>query len=71
MEIPACCRVMFSGRVARAGRSGMAYSLIAPDEMAFLIDLHVFLGRPLKTVPVDGSAQGMKINNDQGPVVQN
>lgn len=35
------------GRCARAGRSGKAYSFVAPDEYAFLIDLHLFLGRPL------------------------
>ncbi|KAK0045679.1 ATP-dependent RNA helicase DDX54 [Biomphalaria pfeifferi] len=40
------------GRVARAGRSGIAYSLIAADEMAHFIDLHVFLGRPVKLVPL-------------------
>eukprot|EP00045_Choanoeca_perplexa_P011999 m.129277 g.129277 ORF g.129277 m.129277 type:complete len:798 (-) comp15845_c2_seq3:43-2436(-) len=33
------------GRVARAGRSGTALSFIGADEMPFLIDLHVFLGR--------------------------
>ncbi|GAB6028281.1 ATP-dependent RNA helicase ddx54 [Chamberlinius hualienensis] len=36
------------GRVARAGRSGTAYSLVAPDEIPYLLDLHLFLGRPLK-----------------------
>ena len=44
--------------MARAGRSGTAYNLIAPDEMAYLFDLHVFLGRALKTVPVKGAGQG-------------
>nr|CAI5860206.1 unnamed protein product [Callosobruchus analis] len=38
------------GRCARAGRSGIAYSLVAPDEYAFLLDLHLFLGRPLSIV---------------------
>lgn len=36
------------GRVARAGRSGTAYSLIATDETPYVYDLHLFLGRPLK-----------------------
>ncbi|XP_056384726.1 ATP-dependent RNA helicase DDX54 [Hyla sarda] len=36
------------GRVARAGRSGTAYSLVAPDETPYVYDLHLFLGRPLK-----------------------
>ncbi|CAH1278786.1 unnamed protein product [Diabrotica balteata] len=35
------------GRCARAGRSGTAYSLVSPDEFAYLLDLHLFLGRPL------------------------
>ena len=42
------------GRVARAGRSGTAYSLIAIDEMAHLVDLHLFLGRPIKLIPQEG-----------------
>ncbi|XP_005371928.1 ATP-dependent RNA helicase DDX54 [Microtus ochrogaster] len=33
------------GRVARAGRSGTAYSLVAPDEVPYLLDLYLFLGR--------------------------
>lgn len=36
-----------AGRVARAGRSGTAYSLVAPDEVPYLLDLHLFLGRAL------------------------
>ncbi|XP_056146578.1 ATP-dependent RNA helicase DDX54 [Lampris incognitus] len=36
------------GRVARAGRSGTSYSLVCPDEVPFVYDLHLFLGRPLQ-----------------------
>ncbi|CEF68169.1 ATP-dependent RNA helicase DDX54 [Strongyloides ratti] len=36
------------GRVARAGKSGRAYSLIAPDELPYVVDLHLFLGRGCK-----------------------
>ncbi|VDM67536.1 unnamed protein product, partial [Strongylus vulgaris] len=36
------------GRVARAGRSGTAISLIAPDEMPYLADLFLFLGKPMR-----------------------
>uniref|UniRef100_A0A2K5E6H6 RNA helicase n=1 Tax=Aotus nancymaae TaxID=37293 RepID=A0A2K5E6H6_AOTNA len=32
------------GHVAQAGRSGTAYSLVAPDEIPYLLDLHLFLG---------------------------
>eukprot|EP00898_Chlorokybus_atmophyticus_P008356 jgi/Chlat1/8521/Chrsp80S07813 len=44
------------GRAARAGRKGTAYSLVNVDEMAFLIDLHLFLSRPLKPAPSEGEA---------------
>ncbi|KAJ8408684.1 hypothetical protein AAFF_G00253190 [Aldrovandia affinis] len=36
------------GRVARAGRSGTAYSLVCSDEVPFVYDLHLFLGRPIQ-----------------------
>lgn len=35
------------GRVARAGRKGRAYSLVAPDESPYMLDLYVYLGRKL------------------------
>ena len=38
------------GRVARAGRTGTAHSLIGPDEISYVFDLHLFLGRPMKIV---------------------
>merc|ERR1712223_867822 len=38
------------GRVARAGRKGCAYSLVAQDELAYLVDLQLFLGNSVKTV---------------------
>ncbi|XP_035792208.1 ATP-dependent RNA helicase DDX54-like [Anopheles albimanus] len=36
------------GRCARAGRSGVAYSIFSNDDIAHLIDLHMFLDRPLE-----------------------
>jgi ATP-dependent RNA helicase DDX54/DBP10 len=36
-----------SGRVARAGRHGTAYALVAPDELPYMLDLHLYLGRPI------------------------
>jgi len=39
------------GRAARAGRSGTAVSLVEPDELPFLYDLSLYLGRPVKAVP--------------------
>ncbi len=41
-----------AGRAARAGRIGTAYSLATRDEMPYLIDLHLFLSRPLAPAPV-------------------
>ena len=37
------------GRVARAGRSGTAFNLVSNDEIAHMLDLHLFLGRGLQT----------------------
>lgn len=39
------------GRCARAGRTGTAYSIVGPDEYPYLIDLHLFLGRPFHVMP--------------------
>lgn len=36
------------GRVARAGRGGTAFSLVCTDEVPYLYDLHLFLGRPVQ-----------------------
>ncbi|XP_047229590.1 ATP-dependent RNA helicase DDX54 [Girardinichthys multiradiatus] len=41
------------GRVGRAGRSGTAYSMVCPDEMPFVYDLHLFLGRPVQFATAD------------------
>ncbi|VDM46071.1 unnamed protein product [Toxocara canis] len=35
------------GRVARAGKKGRSYSLVSADELPYLADLFLFLGRPL------------------------
>ncbi|KAH8854332.1 ATP-dependent RNA helicase DDX54 [Schistosoma japonicum] len=36
------------GRVARAGRNGIAYSLVDPDELPYLLDVFMFLGKDWK-----------------------
>lgn len=41
------------GRCARAGRSGTAYSLVTPDEYAYLLDLHLFLGKPMSVITME------------------
>ena len=35
------------GRCARAGQTGNAYSLIASDEVPYLVELHDFLSKPI------------------------
>lgn len=37
------------GRTARAGQKGWAWSLVSPTEVPYLLDLQLFLGRPLKS----------------------
>lgn len=39
------------GRAARMGRPGTAYSLLTRDELPYLLDLHLFLSRPVKPAP--------------------
>lgn len=40
----------------------MAYSIIAPDEVAFLLDLHLFLNKTLKfNNLLDGSADNESV----------
>ncbi|GMT24608.1 hypothetical protein PFISCL1PPCAC_15905, partial [Pristionchus fissidentatus] len=36
-----------AGRVARAGQPGTAISLVAADELPYMVDLFLFLGRPM------------------------
>lgn len=43
------------GRVARAGRAGTAYSFVGIDELAYFIDLQLFLGRAADIVPMSSS----------------
>lgn len=36
-----------SGRAARAGRIGYCWGIVDPEELPYMVDLHVFLGRKL------------------------
>ena len=42
------------GRVARAGAAGDALSLVTREDMGYLVDLHLFLGRALVVAPTPG-----------------
>ncbi|XP_011866116.1 PREDICTED: ATP-dependent RNA helicase DDX54 [Vollenhovia emeryi] len=48
------------GRCARAGRAGTAYNIVSSDEYPYLLDLHLFLGRPLKIVPTAGTTEDVE-----------
>lgn len=48
-----------SGRVARAGRKGNAYVLVSTNELPYVLDIHLLLGRKLK-------AAGSQNDGDDG-----
>ncbi|XAR62412.1 RNA helicase [Bertholletia excelsa] len=39
------------GRAARAGRSGTAFSFLTSEDMPYLLDLHLFLSKPIRAAP--------------------
>ncbi|KAG7338869.1 ATP-dependent RNA helicase [Nitzschia inconspicua] len=51
-----------SGRVARAGRIGFCFGLVEPDELPYMVDLHLFLGRKLTT------SEGITKTNEDGDI---
>ncbi|PGH18414.1 ATP-dependent RNA helicase DBP10 [Helicocarpus griseus UAMH5409] len=53
------------GRTARAGRTGWSYSLIRESDAPYLLDLQLFLGRPL----VLGRGSGQQLNYAEDVVV--
>uniref|UniRef100_A0A914I2W1 RNA helicase n=1 Tax=Globodera rostochiensis TaxID=31243 RepID=A0A914I2W1_GLORO len=57
------------GRVARAGKSGISISFVSPDEMAYLVDLFLFLGRPMQFVQPDDIAGNAKWNKNPDSVL--
>jgi ATP-dependent RNA helicase DDX54/DBP10 len=48
-DFPDRCKLFIhrAGRAARAGRSGTAFSFVTNDELPYLLDLQLFLGRQL------------------------
>ena len=57
------------GRCARAGRKGHAFNLVTTDEICYLLDLHLFLGRPLNMATV-GSKQNDSSDTCFGKIPQ-
>ncbi|MCO5554546.1 hypothetical protein L7F22_008076 [Adiantum nelumboides] len=41
------------GRAARAGRVGTAFSFVTADELSYLLDLHLFLSKPVIPAPTE------------------
>jgi ATP-dependent RNA helicase DDX54/DBP10 len=39
------------GRAARAGRTGTAFSFVTSEDMPYLLDLHLFLSKPIRAAP--------------------
>ncbi|KAM3262213.1 hypothetical protein ACQJBY_052732 [Aegilops geniculata] len=56
------------GRVARQGRTGTAFTFVTSEDMPFLLDLHLFLSKPLRPAPTedellkDMDGMNLKIN---------
>lgn len=60
------------GRAARAGKSGVAFSLVAAEEEAYLWDLHKFLGRAVIFSPkLDQGIMGHPVTIDMGSGINN
>lgn len=65
------------GRVARAGRTGAAYSFVTPEDMPYLLDLHLFLSKPIKAAPteeevlqdIDGVMSRMELATANGETI--
>jgi ATP-dependent RNA helicase DDX54/DBP10 len=57
-----------SGRAARAGRIGFCWCLVEPDEMPYMMDLHLFLGRrPVSADDIDNVNHKTYTLNDMTP----
>ncbi|KAF8411708.1 hypothetical protein HHK36_004266 [Tetracentron sinense] len=41
------------GRAARAGRTGTAFSFVTSEDMPYLLDLHLFLSKPIRPAPTE------------------
>jgi superfamily II DNA/RNA helicase len=46
------------GRVARAGKAGSAFSLVSYEELAYVVDFFLFLGRELTFATPDNECIG-------------
>ena len=57
-----------SGRAARAGRIGFCWCLVEPDEMPYMMDLHLFLGRrPTNADQIEDESSKIYTLNEMTP----
>ena len=54
-----------SGRSARAGRIGYCWAIVDPEELPYMVDLHVFLGRKLSTGYEESSIKSDSNNEEK------
>ncbi|TXG66916.1 hypothetical protein EZV62_008191 [Acer yangbiense] len=54
------------GRAARAGRTGTAFSFVTYDDMPYVLDLHLFLSKPIWHAPTED-----KVSQDMDGVMSN
>ena len=55
-----------SGRAARAGRIGYCFGLVDPEEVPYMVDLHVFLGYKLSTGRIETDNETSNENDESG-----
>jgi ATP-dependent RNA helicase DDX54/DBP10 len=53
----------------RMGRPGTAFSILTREEIPYLLDLHLFLGRPVEPAPLvpDPAQAAEPAANNEGP----
>lgn len=59
-----------SGRAARAGRIGFCWGLVEPEELPYLVDLHLFLGRKLMTSKGATTTERQELSEEDDSKIQ-
>ena len=54
-----------SGRAARAGRIGYCWGIVDPEELPYMVDLHVFLGRKMSTGQLEKKNETSDVNDSE------
>ena len=54
-----------SGRAARAGRIGFCWGIVDPEELPYMVDLHVFLGRKMSTGQLEQKNDTSDVNDSE------